>query len=62
MIELSNNGKEPLDFNGEKRSFFLEGDTVILRGYAEKNGIRIGFGESRSKVLKAFTPKNKKSE
>ena len=57
MIELSQNGKKTLDFNGEKRTFLQEGDTVILRGFAQKNGIRVGFGECKSKVLRAIKPK-----
>ena len=51
MIELTKNGKEPLDFNGEKRPFFVEGDTVIMRGYAEKQGVRIGFGNCYSQLI-----------
>lgn len=58
MMEISNNGKDPLDLNGEKRAFFKVGDTVILRGYAEKNGIRVGFGECESKILSPYKPQN----
>lgn len=52
FLELSWNGKEEIEFsNGEKRKFWEDGDEVILRGYGEKNGVRIGFGECRSKLL-----------
>lgn len=51
-MELSWNGKEEIEFsNGEKRTFWEDGDEVILRGYGEKDGIRIGFGECRSKLM-----------
>jgi fumarylacetoacetase len=34
-----------------KREFVRDGDTVILRAYGEKEGIRVGFGELIGKVL-----------
>ena len=38
--------------NGEKRTFLEDGDTLILRGYCEREGaIRIGFGEASGTVL-----------
>jgi fumarylacetoacetase len=52
MLELSWKGTKPIKLNdGSERKFINDGDTVIMRGYAEKNGIRVGFGEVRSKVL-----------
>ena len=39
--------------DGSERKFLLDGDTVILRGWCEKNGLRIGFGEASGKVLPA---------
>jgi fumarylacetoacetase len=37
---------------GESRRFLEDGDEVILRGYAEREGARrIGFGECRGSVL-----------
>ena len=33
--------------------FIEDGDTVIMKGFAEKDGIRVGFGEVSSKVLPA---------
>lgn len=46
---------EPLRLpTGETRGFLEDGDEVILRGYAERDGLpRIGFGECRGKVLGA---------
>ncbi|RLD19924.1 MAG: fumarylacetoacetase [Bacteroidetes bacterium] len=52
MLELAWKGTKPLEMaDGSKRSFIEDGDTVIMKGYAEKDGIRVGFGEVSSKVL-----------
>ena len=55
LLELSNGGKAPLALaNGEERTFLEDGDTVILRGFCERQGTRrIGFGECRGTVLPA---------
>lgn len=54
MLELSWRGTKPLKLdNGEERKFIQDNDTVIMRGHAEKNGVRVGFGEVRTKVLPA---------
>jgi fumarylacetoacetase len=46
MLEMSEGGKTPVALpNGVLRSFVEDGDTITLRGWAEKNGQRIGFGE-----------------
>jgi len=38
--------------NGEMRTFLEDGDTVILRGWCERDGFRrIGLGECRGTVL-----------
>jgi fumarylacetoacetase len=55
LLELSWNGEKPLMMeNGTSRTFLEDGDTVIMRGFAEKDGVRIGFGECRGKVLPAI--------
>lgn len=52
MLELAWAGTRPISMNdGSTRVFINDGDTVSMRGYAEKNGIRIGFGEVKTKVL-----------
>jgi fumarylacetoacetase len=53
LLELTEGGKNPLTLsNGETRTFLLDGDAVILRGWCEKAGAaRIGFGECRATVL-----------
>lgn len=54
MLELSWGGKKPLKLNdGTERKFMLDNDTIIMRAFAEKDGVRIGFGESVTKVLPA---------
>lgn len=54
MLELAWNATKPLKLDdGSERTFINDGDTVIMRGYAEKNGIRVGFGEVSTKVLPA---------
>ncbi len=52
MLELAWKGTKPLKMSdGTERKFINDGDTVIMRGYAEKDGIRVGFGEVKSLVL-----------
>jgi fumarylacetoacetase len=54
LLELAWAGKEPLELpNGERRSFLEDGDTVILTGYAQGDGFRIGLGEVRGTILPA---------
>ncbi len=54
MLELTWNGQKPLTLiDGVERKFIEDGDTVIIRGYAEKEGVRIGFGECKGKILPA---------
>jgi len=54
MLELSWNGQKPLTMpDGTERKFIEDGDTVIIKGLAEKDGVRIGFGECKGKVLPA---------
>ncbi|MCL6267268.1 fumarylacetoacetase [Flagellimonas myxillae] len=54
MLELAWMGTKPLQMkDGTERKFIQDGDTVIMRGHAEKDGIRVGFGEVTTKVLPA---------
>ena len=54
MLELAWMGTKPLKMkDGSERKFINDGDTVTMRGYAQKDGIRVGFGEVSSKVLPA---------
>jgi fumarylacetoacetase len=52
LLELSRNGQKPLTLpEGKERTFLEDGDTIILRAYAEKDDVRIGFGECKGKIL-----------
>lgn len=54
MLELSWKGTTPVKLdNGEERKFIQDMDTVIMKAYSEKDGVRVGFGECRSQVLPA---------
>jgi fumarylacetoacetase len=55
LLELTQGGKQPLTLaNGETRTFLMDGDSVVLRGYCERPGARrIGFGDCRGTVLAA---------
>lgn len=54
MLELTWRGTEPLTLNGgQERKFIEDNDTVTMRGWGEKDGIRVGFGEVMAKILPA---------
>ena len=59
MLELTQGGRQPIRLsNGETRAFLEDGDTVILRGFCERDGVRrIGFGECRGTVMPAISAK-----
>lgn len=54
MLEISWKGTKPVQMpDGTERRFIQDGDTVIMKGYCARNGVRIGFGEVSAKVLPA---------
>ncbi|MCB9040260.1 MAG: fumarylacetoacetase [Lewinellaceae bacterium] len=54
MLEISWRGTRPVAMpDGSERKFLLDGDTVVLRGWCTKDGLRIGFGKASGKVLPA---------
>lgn len=54
LLELTWRGTEPITLpTGEVRHFLEDGDEVVMRGWCEKEGLRIGFGELRGTVLPA---------
>ena len=54
LLELSQNGKRPLLLDdGTERTFLRDGDRVTLRGFSERNGGRVGFGEVTGEILPA---------
>jgi len=51
LLEQTRNGQEPLTLkDGSTRKFLQDGDTVIMKGFADKDGIRIGFGAVKGTV------------
>jgi fumarylacetoacetase len=55
LIELTQNGRQPLKLStGEQRAFLEDGDSIILKAYCQRAGRRrIGFGECRGTLLPA---------
>jgi fumarylacetoacetase len=52
MLEISWGGTKPVTLkDGGTRTFIEDNDTVIMRGFAEKDGIKVGFGEVSGKIL-----------
>ena len=52
MLELSWRGTKPIQLeDGTERKFIQNGDTITLRGYGEKDGVRVGFGLCSGKVV-----------
>jgi len=54
MLELSWAGSKPIELKGgDTRVFIQDHDAISMRGWAEKDGLRVGFGEVSGKVLPA---------
>ena len=54
MLELAWAGTKPVEMkDGTTRKFIQDMDTVTMRGHAQKDGIRVGFGEVSSQLLPA---------
>jgi fumarylacetoacetase len=54
MLELTWRGSDPLELpSGETRKFLADGDTVVMTGWCERDGIRVGFGEVTGTLLPA---------
>lgn len=52
MLELAWQGTKPVALqDGEKRTSIQDLDTVTLKGFCEKDGVRIGFGKVETKLL-----------
>lgn len=52
MLELTWRGENPLQLNnGQERKFIDDNDTVTMKAWAEKDGIRVGFGEVSGKII-----------
>jgi fumarylacetoacetase len=54
MLELAWRGTKPISMpDGSERKFLLDGDSVIMRAYAQGDGYRIGFGKAEGTILPA---------
>ena len=52
MLELTWRGTNPIKMkDGSERKFINDNDSVIITGYCQKDTVRVGFGECRSKAL-----------
>lgn len=58
LLELSKGGKKPIQMaDGTTRKFIEDYDTVIMRGYAQNDKVRVGFGELSTQLLPIFKSK-----
>lgn len=52
LLELTWKGTRPIELpDGTKRTFIQDNDTIIMRGYANRQEYRIGFGACIVKIL-----------
>ncbi|WP_433704292.1 fumarylacetoacetase [Paraburkholderia sacchari] len=55
LLELTWNGKNPLELKGGgTRAFIEDGDELTLAGWCQGDGYRVGFGECVGKILPAM--------
>ena len=53
-LEISWNGTEPVELpGGVKRTFLEDGDSLVMRGWCQGDGYRVGFGEVEGTILTA---------
>jgi fumarylacetoacetase len=54
LLEISWNGTEPIELQGGVRRTFLEdGDSLVMRGWCQGDGYRVGFGEVEGTIWPA---------
>ncbi|KAH6605909.1 fumarylacetoacetase [Trichoderma cornu-damae] len=57
LLEMTEGGKVDVQLDkGGVRRFIEDGDSLNMRGYCEKDGMRIGFGDCEGRVLPAHEP------
>ncbi|RMF61864.1 MAG: fumarylacetoacetase [Bacteroidetes bacterium] len=57
LLELTWRGTRPLHLpGGLTRTFLADGDRVVMTGWAQGRGYRIGFGEAVARILPALPP------
>jgi fumarylacetoacetase len=54
LLEISWNGTEPVELDGGvKRTFLEDGDSLVMRGWCQGDGFRVGFGEVEGTIVAA---------
>jgi fumarylacetoacetase len=54
LLEISWNGTEPVELAaGVKRTFLEDGDSLVMRGWCQGDGYRVGFGEVEGTIFAA---------
>ncbi|THD60369.1 MAG: fumarylacetoacetase [Bradyrhizobium sp.] len=54
LLEISWNGTEPIELSGGvKRTFLEDGDSLVMRGWCQGDGYRVGFGEVEGTIVAA---------
>jgi fumarylacetoacetase len=54
LLEISWNGSEPVELDGDiKRTFLEDGDSLVMRGWCQGDGYRVGFGEVEGTIVAA---------
>jgi fumarylacetoacetase len=55
LLEISWNGTEPVELpGGVKRTFLEDGDSLMMRGWCQGDGYRVGFGEVEGTITPAL--------
>ncbi|UGY18384.1 fumarylacetoacetase [Bradyrhizobium septentrionale] len=54
LLEISWNGTEPVELaSGVTRTFIEDGDSLVMRGWCQGDGYRVGFGEVEGTIVAA---------
>jgi fumarylacetoacetase len=57
LLEISWNGTEPIELpGGAKRTFLEDGDSLVMRGWCQGDGYRVGFGEVEERSCRRHRP------
>jgi len=54
LLEISWNGSEPIELQGGlERTFLEDGDSLVMRGWCQGDGYRVGFGAVEGTIVPA---------
>jgi fumarylacetoacetase len=53
LLELTWRGSKPIQVGETSRRFLEDGDSLVLTGYCQGEGFRVGFGEVEGTILPA---------